>query len=173
MAAPSEQHCGSCSNGRGSAPSTDSTREQGHPRIQGVCSSGEGICRLAAPADPISMMTPRERERLLSAYATRASGFDLIAAQRDRRAGSASTPECTALPAPQAPSGVVPSARELDVLALISSGLSNAEIGRRLFIGEETAKSHTRSLMLKLQARNRAHAVALGIQRGLVELVAG
>jgi len=59
--------------------------------------------------------------------------------------------------------------RETEILALIASGLRNREIGASLNIGEETVKSHVCSLLGKLGARNRAHAVALGLRGGLVE----
>ena len=57
--------------------------------------------------------------------------------------------------------------REIEVLQLISDGLVNREIGQRLFLSEETVKSHVRHLLAKLQARSRAHAVAIGFRRGL------
>jgi len=59
-------------------------------------------------------------------------------------------------------------AREIEVLQLISEGLVNREIGRMLFLSEETVKSHVRHLLAKLQARSRAHAVAVGFRRGLI-----
>ena len=62
-----------------------------------------------------------------------------------------------------------PTARELEVLQLISDGLVNREIGVRLFLSEETVKSHVRHLLAKLQARSRAHAVAVGFRRGLID----
>ena len=59
-------------------------------------------------------------------------------------------------------------AREIDVLELISEGLGNREIGGRLFLSEETVKSHIRHILAKLQARSRAHAVALAFRHGLI-----
>ena len=50
-------------------------------------------------------------------------------------------------------------------------GISQAmlvEGGRLLFLSEETVKSHVRHLLAKLQARSRAHAVAVGFRRGLL-----
>jgi DNA-binding CsgD family transcriptional regulator len=44
----------------------------------------------------------------------------------------------------------------------------NREIGERLFLSEETVKSHVRHLLAKLHARSRAHAVAVGFRRGLI-----
>ena len=61
-----------------------------------------------------------------------------------------------------------PTMREIEVLQLISDGLVNREIGTRLFLSEETVKSHVRHLLAKLQARSRAHAVAVGFRRGLI-----
>ena len=52
--------------------------------------------------------------------------------------------------------------REIEVLQLVADGLVNREIGERLFLSEETVKSHVRHLLAKLQARSRAHAVAVG-----------
>ena len=57
---------------------------------------------------------------------------------------------------------------EIEVLNLISDGLVNREIGKRLFLSEETVKSHVRALLTKLQARSRAHAVAVAFRRGLI-----
>jgi DNA-binding NarL/FixJ family response regulator len=59
--------------------------------------------------------------------------------------------------------------REVDVLALIADGLSNGEIAQRLFVSDETVKSHVKSLLEKLRARTRAHAVALALRRELIE----
>lgn len=61
-----------------------------------------------------------------------------------------------------------PTAREIEVLQLVSEGLVNREIGDRLYLSEETVKSHVRHLLAKLQARSRAHAVAVGFRRGLL-----
>jgi DNA-binding NarL/FixJ family response regulator len=58
--------------------------------------------------------------------------------------------------------------REIEVLQLISLGLANREIANRLFLSEETIKSHVRHLLSKLQARSRAHALAVAFRRGLI-----
>lgn len=60
------------------------------------------------------------------------------------------------------------SRRELEVLWGMSQGLSNAAIGRRLSLSEETIKSHAKVLFRRLRARDRAHAVAIGYRLGLV-----
>lgn len=58
--------------------------------------------------------------------------------------------------------------REMQVLRGMSQGKSNAEIGRDLFVSEDTVKTHARRLFRKLGARDRAHAVAEAFRGGLV-----
>ena len=58
--------------------------------------------------------------------------------------------------------------RELEVLSGMCEGMSNAEIGRALFLSEDTVKTHARRLFRKLGAADRAHAVAIALRRGLV-----
>src|SRR5262249_58651631 len=58
--------------------------------------------------------------------------------------------------------------RELQVLRGMADGKSNAEIGRELFVSEDTVKTHARRLFRKLRARDRAHAVAAAFRAGLV-----
>lgn len=64
--------------------------------------------------------------------------------------------------------GSKPTERELQILRGMSEGHSNGEIGRELFLSEDTVKTHARRLFQKLGARDRAHAVALGMRSGLV-----
>ncbi|GAA2520156.1 response regulator transcription factor [Pilimelia columellifera] len=63
---------------------------------------------------------------------------------------------------------VVLTEREMQVLRGMADGKSNAEIGRELFVSEDTVKTHARRLFRKLGARDRAHAVAAGFRAGLV-----
>jgi DNA-binding NarL/FixJ family response regulator len=58
--------------------------------------------------------------------------------------------------------------REVQVLRGMADGKSNAEIGREIFVSEDTVKTHARRLFRKLGARDRAHAVAAGFRAGLV-----
>lgn len=58
--------------------------------------------------------------------------------------------------------------RESEVLALTVTGLSNRAIARRLVIGEETVKSHLRSIYRRLQVSDRAGAVAVALREGIV-----
>ena len=58
--------------------------------------------------------------------------------------------------------------RELDVLVLIASAASNAEIAERLYVGESTVKSHISSIFMKLGVRDRAAAIVYAFDRGIV-----
>ena len=59
--------------------------------------------------------------------------------------------------------------REMDVLRLISRGLSNAEIGAELFISDTTVKTHVTRVLQKLDVRDRAQAIVLAYQSGLFD----
>lgn len=61
--------------------------------------------------------------------------------------------------------------REMQVLSRISLGLTNGEIGRDLYLSEDTVKTYVRTLLRKLGARDRAHAVRRGYETGRLPLV--
>jgi DNA-binding NarL/FixJ family response regulator len=58
--------------------------------------------------------------------------------------------------------------REREVLTLVARGLSNAEIGERLYVSAATAKTHVGRVLMKLAARDRAELVAIAYETGLV-----
>jgi len=60
------------------------------------------------------------------------------------------------------------SMREMQVLTGMSQGKSNAQIGRELYLSEDTIKTHARRLFRKLGAKDRAEAVATGFRRGMM-----
>ena len=60
--------------------------------------------------------------------------------------------------------------REIAVLKWVALGNSNKEIADHLSIGEATVKSHVTSILSKLGANDRAHAVTIGLRRGIIEL---
>jgi DNA-binding NarL/FixJ family response regulator len=61
------------------------------------------------------------------------------------------------------------SQRELEVLKFVASGRSNKEIGNILYISELTVKGHVRSILEKLDAKGRSEAIAIAVERGLVQ----
>ena len=62
------------------------------------------------------------------------------------------------------------SSREIEVVRLIATGSSNKLIADQLSISEATAKTHVASILSKLGANDRAHAVAIALKRGIIEL---
>ena len=109
-------------------------------------------------------MDAAERKEILNRYANHTRRFDEVAARRQTRPAG----EVIPFNGPLRELEQEPTMREVEVLQLISDGLVNREIGVRLFLSEETVKSHVRHLLAKLHARSRAHAVALGLRRGLI-----
>lgn len=59
--------------------------------------------------------------------------------------------------------------RETEVLQRTAQGLGNGDIATQLAISEDTVKGHMRSIMTKLKARNRTHAVSIALQRGIID----
>jgi two-component system response regulator DevR len=59
--------------------------------------------------------------------------------------------------------------REREVVELVSCGLTNAEIGRRIFVSESTAKFHVRNVMRKLDVHSRAEVAYAAGKRGLLD----
>lgn len=61
-----------------------------------------------------------------------------------------------------------PTERELQVLKLVAAGCRYSEIGRILYIGERTVQNHVSMVMLKLNACNNHHAIAIALHRRLI-----
>jgi DNA-binding NarL/FixJ family response regulator len=100
-----------------------------------------------------------------------AAAEDVIAAVRDAAAGTASlSPELLtrltrALRRPSPPDPLQPlSPRERDVLQLIARGHSNRQIARDLAIGEQTVKTHVRSILTKLGLQDRIQAAIFALR---------
>ena len=62
------------------------------------------------------------------------------------------------------------SEREVEVLRHVAAGSRNRDIGRTLFIAEETVKVHLKHIMCKLGANDRTHSVAIAARRGIIHL---
>ena len=100
------------------------------------------------------------REELCAAVASALAGRDLVEPSLRRAlADRARTHE---------DKGAQLTERELQVLTGMSQGKSNAQIGRELFLSEDTVKTHARRLFRKMGVTDRAQAVASGFRRGLV-----
>jgi DNA-binding NarL/FixJ family response regulator len=159
------------------------------PRMDGV----EACRRLveASDAKVVILTTFDLDEHLFAAVRAGACGFllkasppeELVTAIRAAHAGNALVEprmtrrlldEFARRPA-MAPAGQVPARlnelteRELDVLREMARGLSNVEIGKHLYIGEATVKTHVTHILSKLGLRDRIQAVVLAYESGLIE----
>ena len=85
-------------------------------------------------------------------------GGDLLVAMNGRKASSSVSDEPVPDPI---------TSREIDVLSLIAKGYSNAEIAAHLFITTNTVKYHVRNLLIKFDARDRAHLVAISCRHNV------
>jgi DNA-binding NarL/FixJ family response regulator len=124
-------------------------------------------------ANVIVLIDPDERASVASAMAGGARGYLLKDAAREELL--ATVAHALAELSPQRaqrclPAGSPPELtdRELQVLYGMSQGKSNAQIGRELYLSEDTVKTYARRLFRKLGVGDRAQAVALGFRWGLV-----
>ena len=60
-------------------------------------------------------------------------------------------------------------AREREILQLLADGMSNADVAGKLFISQETVKSHVRHILTKLEADTRTHAVAIALRDAIID----
>ena len=59
--------------------------------------------------------------------------------------------------------------REREILQLLADGMSNADVAKKLFISQETVKSHVRHILAKLEADTRTHAVAIALRDAIID----
>jgi DNA-binding NarL/FixJ family response regulator len=132
----------------------------------------------AHPQAVVIMLTLGEDvEGVAAAIAAGARGYLPKDASREEAAtvlGLATTAMAPAvgnvvpLPLRPAPGTPVLTTREVEVLEGMARGKSNSQIGRELFLSEDTIKTHARRLFRKMGAADRAQAVALGFRWGLL-----
>ena len=108
-------------------------------------------------------MDAAERNEILNRYRDHSRRFEAVAQRRGSNGGG----EVIPFAGPMQELEQEPTSRELEVLQLISDGLVNREIGQRLFLSEETVKSHLRGLYRKLEVTDRSAAVAYALREGI------
>ncbi len=148
------------------------------PRLSGL----EAIQQIRAqdPAARIVVLTTYAGdERIHRALAAGASAYVLKDAETEvvldairqvHRGGTFVDPAVASELARHAMSGDALSARELEVLRLISRGQSNKEIAAQLFVAESTVKTHVAAIHEKLKVSDRTEAVVKAIQRGIIRV---
>ncbi|MDN5585438.1 response regulator [Brevibacterium aurantiacum] len=121
---------------------------------------------LAAGASGFLLKTA-EAEQLIDAVTALAGGDGLLSPEVTRRVieRSVRSPGTTTSAPPELK---LLTDRELEVLHLVATGLSNAEIAGKLFVGEATVKTHVSNLLTKLDIRDRIHVVIFAYENGLV-----
>ncbi|MFD3657622.1 response regulator [Streptomyces sp. NPDC058620] len=107
-------------------------------------------------------------ERLFDAVRVVAAGEALLDPGVTRRLISEFTQLPARTPAQPSPGLKMLTARETEVLLLVAEGMSNGEIAARLFVTEETVKSHVSRTLTKLGLRDRTQAVIAAYETGLV-----
>lgn len=115
----------------------------------------DGVARAVASGARGYIAKDASREELASTMTLVLAGAADIPGQRGGRARPGGAPP-------------VLTEREQQVLDGMSRGLSNSEIGRELFLSEDTVKTHARRLFRKVGAADRAQAVALGFRWGFL-----
>ncbi|GAB2684621.1 response regulator transcription factor [Thalassiella azotivora] len=146
----------------------------GMPGIGGL-EATRRLLALHPEASVVMVTTGEDGESVAKALTLGAKGYLLKTAAREEvvaavlhavAGGEARRPAGR----PGAVQGGVPALteREVQVLTGMSRGRSNGEIGRELFLSEDTVKTHARRLFRKLGAADRAQAVAVGFRWGLV-----
>ena len=157
------------------------------PRLDGISATREILA--ASPSTKVLVLTTfEEDEYIFGALSAGASGFllkrsrpeELIAAIHTVAAGEALlSPSVTrrvidrtarrvgfAEPSAERLEELTP--RERDVLDLVARGLTNREIADSLVIEESTVKTHVKRILMKLELRDRVHAVILAYESGLL-----
>jgi two-component system, NarL family, response regulator len=94
----------------------------------------------------------------------------LVVAIRSAAAGKRTIPEAVAMKLAEFTPRADLTARELEVLGHVAAGLGNKEIATAIGRSTETVKGHLESIFRKLEARDRAHAVTIALQRGFIHL---
>ncbi|GAB2685054.1 response regulator [Thalassiella azotivora] len=148
------------------------------PRLDGTAATAR--IRAEHPGTAVLVLTTFDTDAdILRAVEAGATGYLLKDTPREQLlAGVRSAAEGQSVLSPSVAARLVrrvrepqeqtPTPRELEVLRGVARGLTNAEIGRELFIGEATVKTHLLRLFGKLGVDDRTHAVTVAMQRGLL-----
>ncbi len=141
--------------------------------LRGTLQSLRAQCAVVLLVDEVSAVYVRDGARAVLPHGSGAR--EILAAVEAVAAGlfvlHPDAFETLAAAPPHAPaSDQLLTAREIEVLRMLSEGLANKEIAWRLGISEHTVKFHVGSLFTKLNAGSRTEAVTLGVRQGLIFL---
>jgi DNA-binding NarL/FixJ family response regulator len=129
----------------------------------------ELITAIRVVADGDSLLAPSVTRRLVAEFVRRPA--PVVVGTESRTGGAGGGPDGGGGPGGRSGDSLAGiTTREREVLELIATGLSNAEIAQRLSITPATTKTHVGHLLTKLAARDRVHLVILAYQAGLVSV---
>lgn len=137
-----------------------------HPTVEVLVlttyESPEDVAGAVAAGARSYLLKDIERARLFDAIRATARGRRTLSPSVQRQLNAPTGP------AEAQPTEAVLSDRERDVLELVAAGRTNAQVGAALFIGAATVKTHLQHIFAKLDAADRAAAVAVAYRRGLL-----
>jgi two-component system NarL family response regulator len=143
----------------------------GSEAIQGICKSGPN-------ARVIVLTTVDTDEDIYRALEAGARGYllkdmvrrELIQAIREVARGQRYIPARVGVRIAEGFPRPDISAREIEVLKLVASGLRNKEVAERLSLSEATVNAHVKHILSKLNVQDRTHAVTVALRRGIIRL---
>jgi DNA-binding NarL/FixJ family response regulator len=138
----------------------------GIPAIRALRKSRPGLGIVAHGRRPERQAATRALEAGATAYVAKSSPAESLALAVD----AAAEAERFVDPAAKNPNGAAGiTRRQREILQLYADGLSTATVAKRLDLSTETVRTHTKALLARLQARDRTHAVAIGLRNSLIE----
>ncbi len=147
------------------------------PKMDGI--DAIGAIRAQAPQARIVVLTTYHGDvQALRAFKAGASGYllksmlrkELIDTIRLVHGGGRCIPAEIASEIAEHAAADALSAREVEVLRHVAAGNANKRVGALLGISEETVKAHMKSILSKLAANDRTHAVTIALKRGIIEV---
>jgi two-component system NarL family response regulator len=143
----------------------DDGRLAGIPAIRALHDAHPGLGIVAHGPRPERDAATEALGAGATAYVAKSSPVDALSTAVDAAAKAESFVD----PAAGAVSGPALTRRQREILQELADGHSTADVARRLGVSGETVRTHTKAALTRLGARDRAHAVAIGIRRGLID----
>ncbi len=153
----------------GGAANGDGDRESltGIPAIRALRKARPGLGIVAHAPRPERHSAAQAIDAGATAYVAKSSPADSLARAVDAAAESETFVDPAARTNPSIGPGIT--RRQREILQLYADGNSTSEAATRLGVTLETVRTHTKAILARLSARDRAHAVAIGLRSALIE----
>ena len=146
-------------------PNREAPRLSGTAAIRALRKARPGLGIVAHGARPERHAAKEALGAGATAYVVKSSPPDALSKAVD----AAAEAENFVDPAASSANGPGLTRRQREILQLYADGHSTATVARRLGLSAETIRTHTKGLLARLQARDRAHAVAIGLRSSLID----